>query len=550
VKIPRALVVGSALAALAAWSPLASAMTDSELSGRLAARFAHDRTGVCVVAAVIEGRQVARAAVCASPRPDRAPRFDTAFEIGSVGKTMTAFLVADLIEQGKWSLDDPIAKHLPPSTQVPRQGKRQILVRDLVTHSSSLPSQPPRFEPADDSNPYARLTEGELLASLRDVRLARPIGTKLEYSNFGFMLLSVALARAYGTDFETALRSRLFEPLGMKDAFVAQAPVGVVIARGHTEDGEVTPYWTMATNLAGAGLVHAHLDDMVKYAQAQAGAVATPLAARMKQTHRELFHGVGMAWGRDAIKGKVVVTHEGSTGGFLSLVALLPDEQRAVVILADTNLDDLGGLVETGLPLLGLGLPMPTPRVTMPIPAALRQAIQGTYDLESKRARIWDEGGRLMVKVAKDSAIELAYDSHGDLYAAADGLLVTPVLLDGPINRFAWRQDGSVREGVRLGARGAPLAINPAWRDWAGEYRLPAFRLRIFESAGQLRVQKVGQASVIAEVTGRDRLEIPAFGVAVELERAAKGKVVGLTLTQDGQRLRGSKRESPRARGY
>ena len=46
---------------------------------------------------------------------------------------MTAVLVADLIESGKWSLDDPLAMHLPPGTPVPRQGERQILLRDVGT---------------------------------------------------------------------------------------------------------------------------------------------------------------------------------------------------------------------------------------------------------------------------------------------------------------------------------------------------------------------------------------------------------------------------------
>ena len=121
----RAMAAG--VLALAAHG--AQAMTDAELAQRLQARFAGDRTGLCVAAAVIDGAQVARAHVCAKPRADGGPGDDAAFEIGSVTKTMTAALVADLIQSGRWSLDDPIAKHLPPGTVVPRQGERQILVQ-------------------------------------------------------------------------------------------------------------------------------------------------------------------------------------------------------------------------------------------------------------------------------------------------------------------------------------------------------------------------------------------------------------------------------------
>src|SRR5256885_5272360 len=143
-------------------APAAAALTEAQIAGNLEARFQKDRSGVCVVAAVVEGKQVARSRYCAKPRDE--PGFDTAFEIGSVSKTMTAFLVADLIEQGKWSLDDPIAKHLPSSVKIPRQGERQILVRDLVTHSAGLPGLASRFRPADAKNPYANLSEEDLLA--------------------------------------------------------------------------------------------------------------------------------------------------------------------------------------------------------------------------------------------------------------------------------------------------------------------------------------------------------------------------------------------------
>ena len=73
-------------------------MTDAEVAQRLQARFAGARTGLCVAA-----------------------------------------LVAELIQSGRWLLDEPIAKHLPPGTVMPRQGARQILVRNLVTHSPGLP---------------------------------------------------------------------------------------------------------------------------------------------------------------------------------------------------------------------------------------------------------------------------------------------------------------------------------------------------------------------------------------------------------------------------
>jgi CubicO group peptidase (beta-lactamase class C family) len=204
------------LAAPAVW---AHTEADPGLQAQLEARYKGDMSGACVMVAIIEGTQVRRARYCALPEKAALPDWNAAFEIGSITKTMTAFLVSDLIAKGKWSLDDPIALHLPKGTQLPRQGERQILVRDLLTHSSGLPSIPSRMRASNPEDPWADLTEQEVLDSLGDVKLGVPIGSTTAYSNFGMAVVSLAVSRAYGTDYETALRSALFEPLGMKGAY-------------------------------------------------------------------------------------------------------------------------------------------------------------------------------------------------------------------------------------------------------------------------------------------------------------------------------------------
>jgi serine-type D-Ala-D-Ala carboxypeptidase/endopeptidase len=531
-----------AAACLVALSSAATALTGPDITSKLEARFRHDRTGACVVAASVDGKQVARATYCALPRADGGPGLEPAFEIGSITKTMTAFLVADLIDQGKWSLDDPIAKHLPAATVVPQQGKRRILVRDLVTHSSGLPALPSRLRPADPANPFADFSEQDLLASLGEAPLARPIGSQAEYSNFAMMVLSFAVARAYGTEFEAALKSRLLEPAQMQGAFIAKPTAGAKVAVGHTPWGAPTAAWTIAPNLAGVGLVKATLDDMVKYVQAELGSSDTPLSGRMRMTQQPLAHGFGMNWVRATVKGHDLLLHEGGTGGFSALVAMEPARQRAVVVLADTALTDLGGLGDIGLVLLGIDVPLRQPRIAAPIPATLRAAIQGDYELAGLSARIWDDGGHLMGQAAGQAAFELLFDDHGDFYPTMFSALLTPIMTDGKVNAFAWRQGGGVLEGVRKGSRRTASAENPLWKDWAGEYRLaPRFSLRVFEEGGRLKVQGTAQPAIDAEVVEQDRIEIKAVGATVQFNRDGKGAVVSATLRQKGQVLEGRK---------
>jgi CubicO group peptidase (beta-lactamase class C family) len=66
------------------------------------------------------------------------PTADTIFEIGSITKVFTAFLLADMVERGEVALNDPVQKYLPESVKVPSRGRKEILLVDLATHSSGL----------------------------------------------------------------------------------------------------------------------------------------------------------------------------------------------------------------------------------------------------------------------------------------------------------------------------------------------------------------------------------------------------------------------------
>jgi serine-type D-Ala-D-Ala carboxypeptidase/endopeptidase len=535
---------------LAVFSSATFALTQAELEGLLKARFESDRTGACVLAAVVERDTVIRSRYCALPRADGGPAMSAAFEIGSISKTLTAVLVARLVNEGRWSLDDPIAKHLPPGTQLPRQGERQILVRDIVTHSSGLPALPALMKVSNGDDPYASLTERQLLDSLAAVPLIAPIGSQLQYSNFAMMVLSYAVTWALGGDLETAMREQLFRPMGMRGAYVHKPPAGHVAAQGHQSTASATSAWHIAAPLAGVGMVRATLDDMVAYAQAALTPDTSALGRALRLTLQPLAHGLGMNWALPVLQGQQLALHEGSTGGFSSLLLLQPAQRRAVVLLSDTALTDLGGLSDLGLSLIDLTPAPQAPRLATAMPAALRDALVGEYALAGQRLRIRSgnasgtDSAQLLMQVNGQAEFELLRDSRGDLYPTSFSALLSPRLEAGRVAGFDWRQGGSVVEARRVGL--APLqytASNPAWKDWAGVYALlPGFELRVFEDAGRLMVQGSGQPAAEAQVIDQDRIEVKAVGAVFVFERNARAEVTGLTLQQRGQSLPAKKR--------
>lgn len=334
----------------------AAAIDDTGLKQKLVHNLAGARAATCLAAAVVEPARVSHAYVCG--KDVQTSRLDdrTAFEIGSISKTMTAALLAELLRQGKASLDDPLSAYLPRGTPLPVFQGQPIRLRHLVTHFAGLPAQATRMAPADPRNPYADIDERTLFASLADVRLTSPPGTRFEYSTLGYMLLSYAVARRAGTDFETLARRTLFAPVGMRNAYVTQAPAGIRKAAGHT-DGQAIPEWTFPTNLAGTGGVRATLPDMVRYLQAQLGQIDTSIspALTLSQQRLAVEPDIGMGWFLIQARGRTLHTHDGGTGGFSSVMLFDRDAQRGVVILSDTAWTPQIGITALGLHLLDLG---------------------------------------------------------------------------------------------------------------------------------------------------------------------------------------------------
>ena len=179
------------------------AVSNDDVRAALEQRFKGDRSGACIAAGVIDDGAIATAYYCADPKSPRPYDEHTAFEIGSVTKTMTAALLAEIIARGEVALSDPIAKLLPPGTVVPSFRGREITIGEIVTHTSGLPGIPAHYNPPDMNNPYAAVTELDLLGALAATKLTREPGSKWEYSNFAMMVLFYALARRSGKDFET-----------------------------------------------------------------------------------------------------------------------------------------------------------------------------------------------------------------------------------------------------------------------------------------------------------------------------------------------------------
>jgi D-alanyl-D-alanine-carboxypeptidase/D-alanyl-D-alanine-endopeptidase len=542
------LLVFSALMSCAA---PALAISNEDVRAALEQRFKGDRTGACVAAGVIDDGTIATAYDCADPNSQRPYDEHTAFEIGSVTKTMTAALLAEFIARGEVALSDPIAKLLPPGTPVPSFNGREITIADIVTHTSGLPAVSATYRPRDVNNPYAGATERDLLDALAATRLTRAPGSKWEYSNFATIVLSYALAKRSGKDYEALLRERLLVPLGMNETYVAQRPSQVRLAQGHLPNAMPAVPWDFHPDMAGVGGVRATLPDMLRYLEGQLGARESAITSALARTQEQVAdvdgRRMGMNWILSTRNGHTRMSHGGGTGGYSSFAGFDRAAKRAVVLLSDTALTSIGGLEAFGSHLLDPSISAGAPRVVATADARLIDALVGKYRLQGGLGlELRHHGSGLTIQADDQPEFEMGYDSAGDFYPLKYDALLRPKRKADGAYSFTWFQLGGAMEAERMGP---PVAVASKWtpteaqlKDYAGSYPLaPNFALRVFATGTKLFVQGTNQASLELASVERDVFVAESVGAEIDFERDAGDKVVSLTLKQRGQVLRGER---------
>lgn len=284
---------------------------------------------------------------------------DVVFEIGSISKTFTGILLAEQVLAKKLRLDDPVQKHLPAALVLPQRDQRDITFLHLATHTSSLPVQPPTIalfaaSTKNPANPYAEYDQNQLRQTLTNLKLARPIGSEVEYSNLGVGLLGHALvAITKSKNYEALLIERLVKPLELRDTCVTlTAEQRQRLAIGHNRMGKPTSEWTFAS-LEGCGCIRSTSHDLLRFIEANVGRRPNPLGDALalaqqpwRETGRIKGEHVGLCWFRQkgAKENRTMVWHNGGTGGYRSFLAFIPETGVGVVVLGNSpqSLDALG----------------------------------------------------------------------------------------------------------------------------------------------------------------------------------------------------------------
>jgi CubicO group peptidase (beta-lactamase class C family) len=279
-------------------------------------------------------------------------RPDSIFEIGSITKTFTGLLLAQMADKGKVRLDEPVRELLPEGTVTKPRGK-EITLLDLATQQSGLPLMPGNMNTVDKDNPYSDYRAADLYDYLAKRGVRKPADAHFLYSNLGFGLLGVALADRAQAAWPDLVRDTILGPLEIKDTVVSLSPDQQNrFMQGHDEHHRPVHAWDVADGLAGAGALRSTAGDMLTYLEANlhpeklnlaaAGATSprSSLSAALRKSH-QLQADVGprtriaLGWLYSADSGTYY--HSGGTGGFSSYACFNPKDDYAVIVLLNSS---------------------------------------------------------------------------------------------------------------------------------------------------------------------------------------------------------------------
>jgi CubicO group peptidase (beta-lactamase class C family) len=343
-----------------------AAAPDASAIGQLTTQFAPDDPG-CALLIRSQGQvKLASGYGVRDLRSQATIDTSTDFRLASLTKQFTAMAVMLLVHDGRLSYDATLGELLPG---FPGYAQR-ITVRHLLTHTSGIADYEELMQTHGAQAPYSptqQIQDHEVLALLRTQ--AAPMfvaGDRWAYSNSGYVLLGLIVARVSGQPFGDYLNERIFRPLGMRHTVLFQAGQNSVSRRafGHVRSGDrfVVSDQSSTSATQGDGGIYSNIDDLARWDAAleehallPASAMQAALTPVTLEQGREarwpelpdednLAPGqpvaYGFGWFLDPYMGHDRMWHFGTTEGFRTAIMRFPADRLTVAVLCNrTDVD-------------------------------------------------------------------------------------------------------------------------------------------------------------------------------------------------------------------
>ena len=287
----------------------------------------------------------------------------TNFRLASFTKQFTAAAIMLLVHDKKLSYDKTLAQIFPDFSGY---GK-EITVRNLLNHTSGLPDYEDLMDALEKANgpswrPEHQIQDDEVLSLLKKETKGKfAPGTSWSYSNSGYVVLGLIVAKVSGKSYADFLHQRIFAPLKMNRTIVFQKGKNEVSERafGHFKKGEIFEETDQSSTSAtlGDGGIYSNLEDLAKwddairnhtllFADEMLPALTPVVLSNGSEPHWPLDPGddnlhpgkpvsYGFGWFLDPFEHHTRMWHTGSTQGFRTVIERFTDDNLTIIILCN-----------------------------------------------------------------------------------------------------------------------------------------------------------------------------------------------------------------------
>ncbi len=414
----------------------------------------------------------------------------TRFAVASLTKSMTSMALAALVDEGELDWENPVVEYLPGFFLRSATAGADVTLRHLLSHSTGIEG--------NDTVSALRVHEpSNVVAWIGQTEVDGLPGERYRYSNQAYALAGFVGARAAGgrlrdssfvRGYERLIRKRVFEPIGMRRATLdferasrsrdRATPHGFALGSSvRVAPGPLSPNESLRAGLMPAGAAWASIDDVARFALTQVNDGVGPDGNRvvsseaLRETRVESVEvyprlGYAMGWMVEQGERGLFAWHSGGVGGYAALMATVPDEGWAIVVL--TNRERSGrfawGIVNFAWE-MALGLPHQGYEAQAAGEVADIEALQAFYDSTlpvtdevasglvgdyAEGVRVWHAGDVLVL----DRAL-----SHGEFRLRADGSGFVGVGMEVTEMGLEFSREGEEpASSLTLGLQSAPAA--------------------------------------------------------------------------------------------
>lgn len=295
----------------------------------------------------------------------RAMNADTQFYAASVSKQFTTLAAMQLVEKGKLRLDDDIRKYLP---ELPDYGHK-VSVAMLMNHTAGIRDSLDLLYLAGQADVAAANRAQALKLTLAQTATKFEPGTRYDYSNGGYLLLSEIVERVSGEPFAAYVNRAVLKPMGMARSFVMDGArsADANIARGYQlEDGKLVLADSYPL-FGGSGGLITTINDLAKYDRDidSGHKVWTPTIRKLMLEPGHFNDGTtvrraersNQAYAAGLTVGPNWFGHTGGARGFKTMYAHLPERRMGLGLLCNNGAIDPAEHLNTIVTALPGGLP-------------------------------------------------------------------------------------------------------------------------------------------------------------------------------------------------